>query len=169
MARLLRGSSPQEVDAVAERVRKFANRFPRAVGPAGDFESLAEGMWKEGRYSEAVSWATKAVQIRRETGDRRDEAVALWYLGVAQFYAGNLDEALQQLELALSLTPEGSNPRREARIKRTIGRVHEDRGEIAVAREWFASSLSLFDELGDEAEQDTTREAIKRVAAETRD
>jgi tetratricopeptide (TPR) repeat protein len=97
------------------------------------------------------------------------EALALWHVGIAHWYAGNLDEASQQFELALALTQEAGDSRNEAVLKRSIGRIHEDRGELAAAREWFESSLAVFDELGDEREQKRTREAIGRVAREKHD
>jgi tetratricopeptide (TPR) repeat protein len=160
---LLREMDAKDLDATAESARKLAKRLPWGAARAGVAESGAQALWKAGRYPEAVSWAAKIVQMRREQGDRPGEALALQYLGLAYWYAGNLDEALEQLELALTLTQEVENPRREAFLKRSIGRVHEHRGEFAAARERFESSLSLFRKLGDEPEQAKLREAVARV------
>ena len=167
LARWLPDLPAESIDDVTKCALKWANRIPPGwVGPAGPLESVTQALWEKGRYEEAVSYADRALQVRRELGDRRGEVIALAYLGIAHWHAGDLDEALRQFELALPLAQESRDPAAEAGVSWHIGRLHEDRGEPRTALERLERALAIFHDLGDRRRQELAREDICRVGRE---
>lgn len=124
LARWLPDLPAESIDDVARFGIRWASRLPaRWVGPGGPLESVAEALWERGRYAEAVSYAERVVQMRRELRDRRGEGLALRYLGVAHWHAGDLDAALEWLESALAIFRDLGDRRSEEDVREDIGRL----------------------------------------------
>ena len=96
-------------------------RVARAIddrhGVGNALSALGVSLAIEGRTEEALRYYEEALALCRETGARRDEAVALGNLASLQADRGRLEEADALYEQALALHRENGN-RRSAAITR---------------------------------------------------
>jgi tetratricopeptide (TPR) repeat protein len=166
LGRLSPDLSAEGWEDVVRSAAKYARRFPARASRPGAIESDARLLWERGHHAEAVAYLDLVLAFRRELGDRTGKAMAHTWLGAAHWYAGDLDEALRQYQLALPLSEETFEAADRAVLERSVGRLHADRGEPQAALEWLESSLSIFRDLGDLPEQETMREEIERVRRE---
>ena len=166
LGHLLPDLPAESIDDVAMTAVRTARRVPWWMGRAGPTESVAAALWERGRYDEAVTYAGRILQMRRELGDRRGEGLALLYFGLAHVHAGDLDEALRQFELALPLAQEHLGPLYEPLFMWHIGRVQGWRGEWRVSLDWLERSHALYEDLGDHEHAQDTGEEIRQVRLE---
>ncbi len=93
-------------------------------------------------YEEAITGA-------RATGDKRNEAVALADLGVAQLALGLADDALANLETARAILRDVGDERGEARTLAHVGRAHAALFDARTAAACFEEALDLVRDQGD--------------------
>ena len=98
--------------------------------------------WDEGQ--EAL---TRALEHARRSGDQREEADSLWWVGVRlAFGPTHAEEAIRRCEEMLSDTKYDGTVR--AGSLGVLGVLYAMRGGFAEAREHFAQCVAILDELG---------------------
>lgn len=81
---------------------------------------------------------SETIELRQQVSTRLGELLA---------NTGRYDDALQQLDTALSLARHGANPEAEARACRWIAYVHEFRGDFPAALDWIKRGLAALQSL----------------------
>jgi len=96
-----------------------------------------------GRLAAGCENAQKAIALAEKTGDRINQANALYYLGRNQLAAANFDAAESALRRALDLRHEIPHPGRQAEILVELALAANLRAENALALELLTPVLAL--------------------------
>ncbi len=130
-----------------------ALKFSREQG--SDFEqssiqsALADCLWRQGRWAEAVTIQRQAVVTRRRLGNPATLAEVLSDLGFCLYLTGEYGQALRLLEEAKELARQSGHRRGEAFALVSLGELTRDLGALERAAEMCEEGLSIADELGD--------------------
>jgi len=103
----------------------------------GESAALAKGAYEE------------ALEAARASGDKRNEAVALADLGIAELALGEATSALTRLEEARAILRDGGDERSEARSLLHLGRAHAALYDVRAAAACFEEALELVRGQGD--------------------
>jgi LuxR family maltose regulon positive regulatory protein len=135
----------------------------------GDFEQalvqndLADCLWRQGRWAEAVTVQRQAVSVRRRLGNPAKLAGALNDLGFYIYPTGEYSEALHLFKEALELARRSGHRRHEAFALVSLGELTRDLGAFEQAMEACQEGLAIADELGDAFLSAYGREALGLV------
>jgi CHAT domain-containing protein/tetratricopeptide (TPR) repeat protein len=91
----------------------------------------------------AISQYRQALELRRELGDRFNEALISSDLGHVLHLLGRYDEAALLLDRALALWQPADDPAKRASTLINRGQLHRDLGETELARERLSEALGL--------------------------
>lgn len=92
----------------------------------------------------AIGEYRRALELRRQLGERTYEAVTSNWLGLALHLRGRYDEAADSFDRAIALWQEGDDPGERAKTLLNRGHLHRDLEEADQARERFNAALALF-------------------------
>jgi class 3 adenylate cyclase/tetratricopeptide (TPR) repeat protein len=136
--------SGDEARAVAERAIRFFDDTGDVVGLAKAWHLLAdvESEWRAN--TEALE---RALVYARHADDRREEADILWWLAVSLYFGPTpADEGIRRCEQILE---EGGGDRTvEAGTLGILAGLKAMRGHFTEARERFARSIAILEEMG---------------------
>ena len=104
---------------------------------------------KQGDYSAARSVLEKSLILRRQLGNKRDEAQALNNLGVVAYHQGDFAYARACYEECLALKREAGDKRGIAITLNNIAELLKEQTEYSQAISMFKESLGLLRELDD--------------------
>jgi tetratricopeptide (TPR) repeat protein len=129
---------------LAEEAKGWVDRVRRAVegagGAAPDFASAAGALWLFAVSSEA------------------NRAIGSHDLAGAERAYEDIRRTLEAVQ------PAGSRGRRLAIVYHQLGRVAQERGDLATAEEWYRKSLAIFEALGDRPGMARSYHELGRVA-----
>jgi CHAT domain-containing protein/tetratricopeptide (TPR) repeat protein len=108
----------------------------------------------------AIGEYRRALELRRQLGERAYEAVTSNSLGVALHLRGRYDEAASSFERAIALWQEGDDPGERAKTLLNRGHLHLELGEVDQARERFNAALALFRQAKDRNGEAVTLNAL---------
>ncbi|MFJ5035827.1 ATP-binding protein [Streptomyces sp. NPDC088560] len=137
-----------QVDEAEKQIGLMLAQLPRLapVEQAAAERSVGWVRGRQGRHSEALLHARRALAIYRELGDRGAEARELnavgWYLTLL----GDHQQAIVMCEEALPLLQEAGNRRSEAATWDSIGYARQRLGELDAALADYQRSLRLYEE-----------------------
>jgi ATP/maltotriose-dependent transcriptional regulator MalT/DNA-binding SARP family transcriptional activator len=135
----------------------------------GNFEQaivrsdLADCLWRQGRWAEAVAVQRQAVGTKRRLGNPAALAGALNDLGFSLYLTGQYGEALRLFQEALELARQSGHRRSEALTLLSLGELTRDLGALEQAEEACQEGLAMADELGDGFLSAYGREALGLV------
>ena len=104
---------------------------------------------KQFKYVEAGKLYEKAINVMREIGNRRGQAVAYGNLGVVFESLGEHDKAIKYLGKALAIRMEIRDRGGEASCYGNLGTVFLSRGEYHKAKEYLERALAIRIQIGD--------------------
>ncbi|MCC6628872.1 MAG: AAA family ATPase [Chloroflexi bacterium] len=105
-------------------------------------QSLAQiAIWR-GDYLLAEAQATEALTLARAGHDALTVGGAAWVLGIALGERGHYGAALRRLHDGLAQAGESGERHYQARLLNTVGWLHAEIGDFAIAREWDERSLA---------------------------
>jgi tetratricopeptide (TPR) repeat protein len=137
----------QEVWSDWQRTQELALDAARRAGnqhaTANALRSLGDVSVQRGRYEEAVSCFSQALELFRSLGDPLGEAWTLLGLGNAYQEENRFDEAAAPLDQALSLF-RTLDRRGEAWALEGLGVLHRVQGRLEEARACFEQALPIF-------------------------
>lgn len=102
----------------------------------------------EGDYATAREHVRRALELRRELGDPRGEAEALYYLGILDERTGDVDHALERYRASYAIADRHDLALEKSYAGRHIAFVLQDRGELQEALTLFEESLALRERIG---------------------
>jgi tetratricopeptide (TPR) repeat protein len=102
-----------------------------------------------GRLELARTYLEQAIQLYRQTNDRRGEAMALDDIGRVFAESGNRERARKDYEESLRICQEEGDQRGEGAALNNLGWVLVALGEDKQAKGYYEQSLSIFRDLGD--------------------
>lgn len=119
-----------------------------------------------GDGQKALQMFSDSLICRRKVMDRRGEAVTLTGIAKVQSHLGLHSEALNNLDLALSILPESQRDAK-ADILSNLGWVHKALNENQKAMSFFNAALAIRREIGDLTGEATTRYGLSIVYRNT--
>jgi LuxR family maltose regulon positive regulatory protein len=122
--------------------------------------SLADCLWRQGRWKESVTIMQQAVATQRQLGNLVALAAMLNDLGFSLHLIGEYGEALRTLEEALKLARQSGYRRCEAFALNSLGELICNLGMFERAVEIFGQVLSIANEMGDGVLFVSTLEAL---------
>ena len=112
----------------------------------------ALGRLHQGRYADALRWATVAAREAEASGDKPSLALAYNSLHTAHYYAGEAED-VPYARLALMAYEELGDLAGQAHCANNLGVEALDAGRMAESADYFARAREVFGRLGDEANE----------------
>ncbi|WP_336921942.1 adenylate/guanylate cyclase domain-containing protein [Aquipuribacter sp. SD81] len=126
---------------------------PEAAATRSDLATrYALGRWSQGRYDDALGWATVGAREAEESGDKPTLALAYNTLHTAHYYAG-VEEDVPYGRLALLAYEELGDLAGQGHCVNNLGVEALDAGRLAESAELFGRAREVFRRLGDEADE----------------
>lgn len=110
--------------------------------------SLGRVCQQTGDYDKANEYHQSALEIFRDVGYRRGEAVALAAIGTLQIIRLQWDEALEYLRAAVAINRELDNDQGVATQLSRIGVVFKNKGELDQALKYYFQALEINSKIG---------------------
>ena len=145
------------------RSPEAATRYNQAIAEAQQLESnddvkrqisllqtdLGDVLTDMGDYGAARTAYEQSLAIKAEIGgDERGQAVVLGQLGTLALREGNLAEAAQRYQVALSHFQQLGEPESEATLWHLLGRVYQEAGQWAEADQSYRESVRINESQG---------------------
>ncbi len=125
-----------------------------AAGNATGASVLLRGLGQLHIYQDEYDRATRAlessIELCRDTGDKRGEALSLATLSTVSRVQGRDVEALDRVEEALAIAVGEGDRHIEAQLSCSMGVMRLMQGELDEAESWFTGALRLARDLDDE-------------------
>ncbi|HEY4574304.1 MAG TPA: tetratricopeptide repeat protein, partial [Thermoanaerobaculia bacterium] len=116
----------------------------------------------------AIGEYQRALELRRQLGDRFNEALMSSDLGHVLHLRGRYDEAAVLLDRAIALWRPSDAPGKRAKTLINRGQLHRDLGETERARERFSEAIGVARQAKDRDNEAAALTALGRLALETR-
>lgn len=116
---------------------------------AKEFEQQATEARGAGELDRAVELHTKALDIYREIGDWRSEAVTLGSLGVVHWYRGDMEQVIESYQKALAARRAIEDRILEGKTLNGLGSANLMTGNNEAAVEFYTKAVSLREKTGD--------------------
>ncbi len=110
-------------------------------------------------YQEALKKGLKAIEILKETDEKREYLSAIRHLTYTFESMGRFDETLKYLEEARTIAEEMENPTIEAQVLGDFGRLFQQRGNYRQSLKFMEEALALY-------KQSKNPEGEARIAAQ---
>jgi CHAT domain-containing protein/uncharacterized protein HemY len=108
--------------------------------------TLGASFIETGSPEMGVAQYQRALDYYRQAKDYEGISYAVWGLGRAYFFAGDLNQATSYFQQALEPVKKNSVP--AAPILEYLGRIHIERGEYAVTLKYLGSALTIYTKAG---------------------
>ncbi len=154
IARVYRTMDRYEV--AMERYRQAEALFESAGdlrGVAACLDDMGKVRWKQGSFSEAISFHTRALELRDRLADNRSRAFTLGNLGVVYHDSGRFQDALDYFQRALKIYEANSDRQGVVHIAAQLGAVWLDLGKADRALEIWKQALEEAGKIGDRLQQ----------------
>jgi class 3 adenylate cyclase/tetratricopeptide (TPR) repeat protein len=163
VARLLskEARTQQRLGKLSQSLRLVRRTFASLEGVQGSAASAtrsdlatryALGRLRQGRYADALSWATLAAREAEASGDKPTLALAYNSLHAAHYYAGVAAD-VPYARLALLAYEELGDLAGQAHCANNLGVEALDAGRLAESAGYFSRARATFGRLGDEADE----------------
>jgi DNA-binding SARP family transcriptional activator/tetratricopeptide (TPR) repeat protein len=111
----------------------------------------------------AIECLQQALEIDKESGNRRSEAVNLVNLGFAYFNQQQFEQAVETFQAALTASRETGHWRAEAAAINNIGSAYKNLGRLDEALEYTTAALATHREHGDRQAEASTCASIAEI------
>jgi predicted ATPase/class 3 adenylate cyclase len=151
-------SDHTEARQMLETCLRLRRRLGSPVEIAATLSTLSLARLQAGDALGATAGEREALQIFRDLGDRRGEALGLLHLGQIAAFLGEDAQARSYLEQGLVIAREIKHQEIEGESELLLGEVAFDIGDWAQAELWFKRSLTVCREAADKrGEANATR------------
>jgi adenylate cyclase len=117
---------------------------------AGCYENIGLCYYKLDKYSDAIEWFQKALDLQRELGNLEAVASSLNNIGLNYKMRGNYDKAIDFYEQTIRIDEELGKGNEIAKTLNNIGMVYRVWGKYDKAIDYFERSLNLKSSLKDQ-------------------
>jgi len=124
-------------------------RLGQPVDIAATLSTLSVARLQEGDTGGAEAGEREALQIFRELGDRRGEAICLVHLGTISACLGDSAQARTHLEQGLAIARDIAHQQLEGECELLLGQIAFGDGEAVEGERWFKRSLTVCREAAD--------------------
>lgn len=125
-------------------VREIGDR----LGESTALSNLGEIFIKLERYTESLEKLQLSLKLVKEIGDRQGEGIALVNWGYISIKLRQYSDALELLKSSLEIFRKIGDRANEAEAFLRLAQLHQQTGEIDLAREYCDQALALANELG---------------------
>ena len=132
-------------------VAKKIELFDKVDMEKGIINFLANIFKRQCKYAKARELYNRAINITKETGDRKGQADAYGQFGIMSIQLGEYNKAKEYLEEALAIRAEIGDKKGEAADYGNLGTVFLTLVEYDKAREYLEKALAIRIEIGDRA------------------
>ncbi|MFD7334498.1 BTAD domain-containing putative transcriptional regulator [Streptomyces violascens] len=134
---------------------------------------LLRGLGQLHIYQDEFDRATRAletsIELCRDTGDKRGEALSMATLSTVSRVQGRDDEALERVEQALTIAVGEGDRHIEAQLSCSMGVMRLMQGQLEEAESWFDGALRLATALDDEHRMAVVLRRFSRLHVERGD
>lgn len=123
---------------------------------------------RDNRAKDAVCEINRSLEIFRQCGDSREEAIALSELAVAQHLSSQMFTAEQTYKDALVKLRESGNFKGEGKALSNLACLYENMGRHADAEQIFAEALRVHRQSGNRADEGSTLANLAALLRQTR-
>ena len=124
---------------------------------------LANIYKRQCKYAEAREYYHRAINIMKDTDDKRGEGYAYGQFGIVSYHLGEYDKARGCLEKALAINIEIGDKEGEAKDYGNLGTVFRSLGEYDKAREYHEKALAITKTIGDKEGESSSYENLGAV------
>ena len=137
----------------------------RSMVEAGNLTFLAIAYRDLGDYDQTISHCEQALSIDAELRDKRMESIALGYLGIAQYYKGNYEEATTSVQSAVEASQQAKSIDKgtQAEVLRYLGHANRGLGNYEKAIEAYNQSLDSARQSGSVSAENNALGALGRI------
>ncbi|WP_371181677.1 protein kinase domain-containing protein [Xanthomonas sacchari] len=146
---ILSGNAATAVDEDLLRAQLLFRRGRDLYGEAETVNALGVGYGRLGLAQQAQAQYLRAVELRRQVGNRRGVATSLRNLAGTLSIGGAFAEAEQKLQQAQALYAELGDRDGQAAAANELGLLAEERGDYPQALQAFRGALAAWRALGD--------------------
>ncbi len=132
-------------DKCAESAKRISNK--RAIG--WSYFNRGEALACRGDTTEAMSYTKRAEKILSNLRDNIGLSSVFRVMGLVKRLDGHHEEALEDFKKAQDIIEDLNIPVIEGETKYGIGLVYEDKGDIEMARRYYAEAKSLLEKIGE--------------------
>jgi tetratricopeptide (TPR) repeat protein len=140
---------PRERIRWSQAALTAAKKMNRHKAAARHLVALGDSYAALSEIPQAMDCYQQALDITRNTRDRRGEAEALSGFGMAHYLSGSLGRARELHRDSMTLYSEANDPRGEASALGNLAYVHYATGELKRAGDLFEKQLKLAQQIGD--------------------
>ncbi len=142
-------SEHSEARSMLEQCLTLRRRLGNRVEIAATLSTLSLARLQAGDVVAATDAETEALQIFRDLGDRRGEAISLVHLAEICAYLGDFAQSRSHLEPCLAIAREIKHQELEGECDLIWGKVAFDNEDLEEADLWFKRSLTVCREAAD--------------------
>ena len=155
----------EAVLAAAKNATDSEEPSTRTFVEAGNRTFLANAYRDLGKYDKTISLCEEALSIGAPLNDKRLESSALGYLGIAQYYRGNYEEATTRVQKALETSQQAEQVDKDTRAEllRYLGHAYRGMGNYDEAIHAYEQSLETAREFGDLSAENNALGALGRI------
>ena len=137
----------------------------RLMVQAGNLTFLAIAYRDLGDYDQTINHCNAALPIDAELGDKRLESIALGYLGIAQYYKGNYEEATTSVQKAVEASQQTKSIDKgtQAELLRYLGHAYRGLGNYEKSIEAYNQSLESARQSGSLSAENNALGALGRI------
>ena len=117
-------------------------------GQVGILNNLASTYQETDALDSAVNFYLKALQLSKEIGDKKSQAIVFSNLGSAYWKMKNFSKAKESFEQSLLLSQELGDRKTEASVLASLASTYETVGDLVRAAELYQHALLINREIG---------------------
>jgi len=121
----------------------------RKLKQAESYHETAIKLCNEGKWTKALEYYEKSLEIYQELGDKQGILISYFDLGSLYQDKGEWDKALEFYEKSLEIYQELGDKQGTSACYNNLGLLYQDKGEWDKALEFYEKSLEIYQELGD--------------------
>lgn len=146
---ILQGESRRAIDDYLVRALVIQNRLNNTQGRADVLNAMGIAYYDLGEFDNASNHYRKAIELRREIGDRRGVAATLGNLARIDALRGDYAAAGESLNEAMAILGELGDQAGVAALRNEYGILEEEQGRYREALVHYRAALRIRQDLGD--------------------
>ncbi|AGB05425.1 tetratricopeptide repeat protein [Aciduliprofundum sp. MAR08-339] len=128
----------------------YAKRYKSRVDEVRAKRNIAIVYYMEGKYREALKYASDALKISEDIGDMGELAEIYNILGVINNHLTKYDVAIEYLMKYLDISEKMGNMDHLSRAYNNMGVTYEKMGKIREAEEYYRKAMKIIEKLGND-------------------
>lgn len=148
---------------VCHRAIALAQQLDKPFRLAQAYHRLGSTLWKQHNDEEALVWAKKSLEIRKQENHTVGLANEYHLLGIIHLSMGQLDEAMEWLQQAIVINQENENFGSLAWNFMNVAGIYEKRQDVDQVIKLYEKAIALCEEVRDQRGQGIASRSLGRI------